>query len=223
MKYIPIYIVSISITILILSTISVFSFQIPEDIRENLEERSVYTEGDGLTKWEKFTDGTIVKYHIGSKKINWRIEPSGKTTNYEKNGIVKFIRENGIETFYDDKSNVINIVDTNTKTIKIIEDGKVRRVEKEGVQNISSSHINIDIDDKTIDIFLNKDGTINYAKQKTILSNDYIIKEDEIYVTSVKNDKKRHTLSLINIIVRIFSNPVPFSDIESRYEDLYGI
>ena len=51
-----------------------FSFaQVPEEIINKLNVNPTYTEPDGLSKWEKKDDGSIIEYHFGRDDINKNI------------------------------------------------------------------------------------------------------------------------------------------------------
>ena len=102
---------------------------IPNEVLQGLENNSVYTEPDGLTKWERKEGGEIIKYHFGRNEINKIYFPDGSRKVFNVEGkLILDEKGDGEAVVYDRETGEIENVLEEGRIIHY-EDGSRSKIE----------------------------------------------------------------------------------------------
>ena len=111
-----------------------YYIDLDESTLKKLESEKTFTQGDGHTVWEKMDNGTIIKYHFGSKKVDsvyttdgvkkvysrsgeLLVESSNDSESVYQDGKLSNVAEGGVLKTYDEKGNLVSTKSSDDKGI----------------------------------------------------------------------------------------------------------
>ena len=192
--------------------------EVPEHVREGLENSNSFKEQD-LTPWIKDTDGTIKKlYHSGEVKQEWK--PNGTINKYSTEGNLASQFKDGVTKVYTKSGRVLSEV-REDKIIEYEVDGSIKGI------------LNIDQDGRTDRTFEKGDNsikvtegkveiTINTSSKGDIIGGTYEAKfgyeanVSENGIAYIKNGKK--VGSFKGFFVNLLSKKFSIEDLERIYK-----
>lgn len=105
---------------------------VPSAILRALEASNAHVEPDGLTKWEKRSDGTIVKYHFGRDEVHKVYHPDGRRQVFGlEGGLILDERADASSVLYSEETGEIETILKEGQIVHY-EDGQRVKIEEPG-------------------------------------------------------------------------------------------
>jgi len=153
-----------------LSPLASANSEVSEHIKSALETADTYTEGDGITKWEKRVNGDIVK-HFPNGKVNVIYKENGDTIFYDQKGIKVATVEGKGTTYYESDGKTVNTFAGEDKIIEY-QDGELKTIKSLSGENkgeitarkLSDTNFVILIDGQNISIGTDGNNKVNSLK-----------------------------------------------------------